>query len=1199
MHLKSLTLKGFKSFASATTLRFEPGITCVVGPNGSGKSNVVDALTWVMGEQGAKALRGGKMEDVIFAGTSGRPPLGRAEVTLTIDNSDGALPIEYSEVSITRRMFRDGAGEYEINGNTCRLMDVQELLSDSGIGREMHVIVGQGRLSAILESRPEDRRAFIEEAAGVLKHRKRKEKAVRKLDAMQANLARLTDLTTELRRQLKPLGRQAEVARRAATVQADLRDARLRLAADDLVSRRSEMAQHTAVEDEVRRQQDEVSTELDRASAELADHEQHLAEITPAAAAAGQAWFRLSALAERVDATCRVAGERSRYLTEPVAESTGPDPDDLDRQAEEAAVEEAELDAAVAEAAAMLEAAKDELAEWESRAAAAERAHLESVRAIADRREGLARLEGQVDNLRTKAESVDAEAARLTAAIAGAVERAESAQVEHDSAAASLGELEAAERGLDEHHERSVTALNLSNERVAGLQAAEREAGQRIASLTARIEALSSNLERNDGGAWLLEHAPDGLVAPMSELLTVQTGFETAIAAALGPAVDAIATVDRNSVLDALASLKRGDGGRAAFILGGLAADGQSRAIDLPAGARWATTVVTCPPSIRGAIDVLLGDTVLVDDMRQALELTGRHRVRAVTPDGDCLGPAVVEGGSSRRTSPLETQSAIDTATTQLAEAQRSVEELAAALDGALTEQRERREVAEEALAALHESDAAVGSAYEQMARLGQEIRAAQAEADRLSRQRTFAEGGRTETLEKLEELERRLRIARDETDAEPDTESVPDTDRMAAAEGVAAARSTEMDARLTLRTAEERLASVRGRADSLRRAAQREREARERSRRQDLERRHAAAVAARVAQIGAEVSERLALSVQSAQAGRDELEQIRSARTAELDNLRTTVAELTARLTALRDNVHRDEMARAQSALRIEQLEEQILEQFAISPDDLVAEYGPDVPMPPSALELSEYEQAKERGEQVVAPAAMPFDRKTQEARARQAQKDLNTLGKVNPLALEEFAALEERYTFLSTQLEDVKAARRDLLSVVEEVDARILQVFTDAYADVEREFVQVFATLFPGGEGRLVLTDPSDMLTTGIEVEARPPGKKVKRLSLLSGGEKSLTAVAMLVAIFRARPSPFYVMDEVEAALDDTNLRRLIRLFEQLRERSQLIVITHQKPTMQVADALYGVSMRGDGITTVISQRLRGVDMPVEAAT
>ncbi|MCT1352441.1 chromosome segregation protein SMC [Gordonia sp. p3-SID1431] len=1194
MHLKSLTLKGFKSFASATTLRFEPGITCVVGPNGSGKSNVVDALTWVMGEQGAKALRGGKMQDVIFAGTSGRPPLGRAEVTLTIDNADGALPIEYSEVSITRRMFRDGAGEYEINGSSCRLMDVQELLSDSGIGREMHVIVGQGRLSAILESRPEDRRAFIEEAAGVLKHRKRKEKAVRKLDAMQANLARLNDLTAELRRQLKPLGRQAEVARRAQTVQADLRDARLRLAADDLVTRRAEMAEHTAVEDEVRRRQDEVAAELDRANEEVTEHEQHLAEITPAAAAANRAWFRLSALAERVDATRRVAAERSRYLSEPSSEASGPDPEELDEQALEAAELEAELTEGVEIAAEQLESAREVLGERESVAEAAEAAHLAAVRAIADRREGLARLEGQVDNLRTRSESVDAEAQRLTAAISAATERAEVAVTQQDSAASELAQLEAAEQALDEHHERCVAALNLSNERVATLQAAHRDAEHAIASLSARVDALAMGLERGDGGAWLLENAPDGLLGPMSELVTVEAGFETAIAGALGPAVDGIVTVDGIAAVRALAALKSGDGGRAALICGGLTGPDRSSDVALPDGARWAASVVDTRPEIRGAIDTVLADTVIVDDPAQGLELARRLGVRAVTPAGDRISAASVEGGSSRRPSTLEVQSAIDAATAELASTRRRVEELEAALAGALTEQHDRREAAEEALAALHESDAGVGAAYEQMARLGQEIRASRAEADKLTRQRNLLEKGREETLENLQELTERLRLARDESEVGTEM-SADDTDRANAATAVGVARSAEMEARLTLRTAEERLASVRGKADSLRRAAQREREARERARRQDEIRRQAAGVAAAVERAGAQVSERLAAAVASAQAGRDELEEIRTARTATLDALRVRAGELTTTLNSLRDTVHRDEVARAQVALRIEQLEEQVLETFAMAPDDLIAEYGPDVPMPPSALEMAEYEQARERGEQVVAPAPMPYNRATQEARAKKAQKDLNTLGKVNPLALEEFAALEERYNFLSSQLEDVKAARKDLLDVVEEVDARILQVFTEAYADVEREFGQVFQTLFPGGEGRLVLTEPGDMLTTGIEVEARPPGKKVKRLSLLSGGEKSLTAVAMLVAIFRARPSPFYVMDEVEAALDDTNLRRLITLFAQLREKSQLIVITHQKPTMEVADALYGVSMRGDGITTVISQRMRGVNMPV----
>ncbi|WP_018179626.1 chromosome segregation protein SMC [Jongsikchunia kroppenstedtii] len=1204
MHLKSLTLKGFKSFASSTTLRFEPGITCVVGPNGSGKSNVVDALTWVMGEQGAKALRGGKMEDVIFAGTSGRAPLGRAEVTLTIDNSDGALPIDYSEVSVTRRMFRDGAGEYEINGSSCRLMDVQELLSDSGIGREMHVIVGQGRLAAILESRPEERRAFIEEAAGVLKHRKRKEKAVRKLDSMQANLARLTDLTAELRRQLKPLGRQAEVARRAATVQADLRDARLRLAADDLVSLRAEYADQSGSEQAIREHQDRVAAELDQCTEKVARAESSLAQITPAAGAAGEAWFRLSALQERVGATRRIAVERSRYLAEPTAVETGRDPDELEAQAEVAAQTEMERTEEVEMASVALSTAQQMLAECESAATAAEQAHMAAVRAIADRREGLARLEGQVANLRTKADSVDSELERLRGAIENAGGRADEALSEQEAVQARVAELEGSEVGLDEHHERSVAALTAADERVAEIQAAERETSQQIASLRARIDALAIGLERKDGGAWLLEnHEGHGLSGKLAAMLTVQAGYEGAIAAALGPAAEAIAVADHGSARSALASLKQADGGRVALVVGGVAAPAAPPSISLPAGVRWATSVVTAAEPVRGAIGLLLADTLVADSLEaaaDAIEQVGSGvAVRAVTVDGDLVGRGWMVGGSEQKQSTIEVQSSIDRAKSDLVVAERRSEELQAALAGAVAEQQSRREIASEALAALHESDAQLGAVYEQLGRLGQAVRTAREEQARLVAQRAKIEAGRDETLTALAALQDRLRIAQDESSGVDSNEAVPTTDRDMAAQALTEARAAEVEARLAQRTAEEQLAAVRGRAESLLRAARAERDARVRAERRDAARRHAAAVAEVVAGCSDEVLRRLEVAVQRAQRQRDDLEQQRAERNEELTEAKKAAAELTSTLDSLREAAHRDEMARAQAQLRIEQAEENVVATFAVAPDDLIAEYGPDVPLPPSELEQAEYEQAKERGEIVMAPQPMPYDRATQEARAKKAQKDLNTLGKVNPLALEEFAALEERYNFLSTQLEDVKSARKDLLDVVEEVDARILQVFTEAYADVEREFVEVFKTLFPGGEGRLVLTDPSDMLTTGIEVEARPPGKKVKRLSLLSGGEKSLTAVAMLVAIFRARPSPFYVMDEVEAALDDTNLRRLISLFEQLREKSQLIVITHQKPTMEVADALYGVSMRGDGITTVISQRMRGQELGAQPVT
>ncbi|MFD4292698.1 chromosome segregation protein SMC [Rhodococcus sp. NPDC058532] len=1191
MHLKSLTLKGFKSFASATTLRFEPGITCVVGPNGSGKSNILDALTWVMGEQGAKALRGGKMEDVIFAGTSGRAALGRAEVTLTIDNSDGALPIEYSEVSVTRRMFRDGAGEYEINGTSCRLMDVQELLSDSGIGREMHVIVGQGRLAAILESRPEDRRAFIEEAAGVLKHRKRKEKAVRKLDSMQANLARLTDLTTELRRQLKPLGRQAEVARRAQTVQADLRDARLRLAADDLVTRRTELASQSENEAIARAQQEHVQGDLEEASTELGAHEQALARLTPGAEAAAQTWFQLSALAERVGATVRIATERARHLDEDPVAHRGQDPDQLDEQAERVAAEELELQEAVEIARATLDAAQDTLAEYEEAAADAERAHMAAVRAVADRREGLARLTGQVDTLRTRADSVDAEVARLTLAIDDARARGDAAQAEFESVQERVDELDAGELGLDSHHERSVAALESATARVTELQDAERASGQEVASLRARIEALAIGLQQKDGAAWLLENrSGDGLIGPLAGQVRIAAGYEAAIAAALGPAADAVAAESLDAAHAAVDALERADGGRAALVVTHTPAPGGDPTP--PSAARAALDLVEHPASLRGALTALLGAVLVVDDIATATDVVAAHpRWRAVTRTGDLVGAGWVIGGSDRRPSTLEVQSAIDASTASLADAERRSEELTAALAGARAEHGDRAETAEHALAALHESDAAMSAIYEQLGRLGQVARAAHAESDRLAAQRAAAESGREDAIASLRDLEERLTLAQQEQSGGPGANTVIDSsEREAASAALAEVRAVEVESRLSLRTAEERAESVRGKADSLRRAARAEREARARAERAMAARKNAAAVAAAVAASGVKVAAHLDTVVAAALAHRDDLTRQRAERATQVEAVKERVRQLTAQLTALTDAVHRDEVARAQAATRIEQLEAAISEQHAIGLDDLVAEYGPDVPLPPPELEIAEYEQAKERGEQVVAPAPMPYDRATQERRAKRAEKDLATLGRVNPLALEEFAALEERYNFLSTQLEDVKTARKDLLGVVADVDARILQVFTDAWVDVEREFVQVFGTLFPGGEGRLLLTDPGDMLTTGIEVEARPPGKKVKRLSLLSGGEKSLTAVAMLVAIFRARPSPFYVMDEVEAALDDTNLRRLISLFEQLREKSQLIVITHQKPTMEIADALYGVSMRGDGITQVISQRLRG---------
>ncbi len=1189
MHLKSLTLKGFKSFASATTLRFEPGITAVVGPNGSGKSNVVDAIAWVLGEQGAKALRGGKMEDVIFAGTSGRPPLGRAEVTLTIDNADGALPIEYAEVSITRRMFRDGASEYEINGEGARLLDIQELLSDSGIGREMHVIVGQGQLDSILSARPEDRRGFIEEAAGVLKHRKRREKALRKLDAMQANLTRLTDLTGELRRQLKPLGKQAEIARRAAGVQAELRDARLRLLADDLSTLRDTLQADVADETAVRQRRAEVERTLAEATAAEAELEAALAGDAPAAAAAQDVFFGLSALSERVAGTQRLAAQRLRHLSEfAEQERLGRDPEESEREAAGIRAAEQELTAELAAARQVLQDAVAQRQQDERELADAERAVLAAARAVADRREGLAKLAGQVNALRSRASAGGDEIARIAAAASQARERAAAARAELETAHGEVGALDEGELDLDSRHEAALARHAEAVERLRQLTEAHRTAERERSTWTARREALALGLTRKDGAGALLAAGSElpGLLGSVAALLRVEPGYEAALTAALGALAEAVAVSSPADARSALHLLKSTDAGRAWLVVGGAGRSGRSGWPALPDGARWAVEVVSCQESLAGAVESALAQVAVVPDLDAAERLVAEHRdVRAVTMSGDVLGRDWAAGGSSSSPSALEVQAAVDEADTRAAEAGATFDRLEAELG----EQRQvtaalQAEV-DATLAALNESDARLNAVAERLAQLAQAERSATGEAERLDLARQAAEQSRDADLAGLVELEERLRLA----EAEPAEQEPPVEDRDARAARVAAARQAEMDARLSVRTQEERVRALGGRAEQLLRAAQAERQARARQEAARQARARGARIAAAVEAAAVRALAELERAVRRAAEQRDAIQAARAEREAALKAARAAARELGAELARLTDEVHRDEVARAEQRLRIEQLETRAAEEFGVAVEALLADYGADQPVPPSAQELAEYALASERGESVVSPQPGPYDRRTVEKRAARAERELALLGKVNPLALEEFAALEERHQFLATQLEDLKNTRRDLLTVVKEVDDRILEVFTAAYHDVAREFETVFATLFPGGEGRLVLTEPDDMLTTGIEVEARPPGKKVKRLSLLSGGERSLTAVAMLVAIFRARPSPFYVMDEVEAALDDVNLGRLVGLIGELRASSQLIVITHQKRTMEVADALYGVAMRGDGISQVISQRLR----------
>ncbi|MFF3939932.1 chromosome segregation protein SMC [Streptomyces phaeofaciens] len=1184
MHLKALTLRGFKSFASATTLRFEPGITCVVGPNGSGKSNVVDALSWVMGEQGAKSLRGGKMEDVIFAGTTGRPPLGRAEVSLTIDNSDGALPIEYAEVTITRIMFRNGGSEYQINGDTCRLLDIQDLLSDSGIGREMHVIVGQGQLDSVLHADPMGRRAFIEEAAGVLKHRKRKEKALRKLDAMKANLARVQDLTDELRRQLKPLGRQAAVARRAAVIQADLRDARLRLLADDLVRLREALQAEVADEAALKERKEAAEQELRKALQREALLEDEVRRLAPRLQRAQQTWYELSQLAERVRGTISLADARVKSATSaPPEERRGRDPEDMEREAARVREQEAELEAALEAAQHALDDTVSHRADLERELAVEERRLKDVARAIADRREGLARLNGQVNAARSRAASAQAEIDRLAAARDEAQDRAVIAQEEYEALKAEVDGLDAGDVELAELHEAAKRRLAEAEAALTAAREAATAAERRRAATRARHEALALGLRRKDGtGALLGAHDRlAGLLGPAAELLTVTPGHEVALAAALGAAADAIAVTTPASAAEAIRLLRKQDAGRAALLLSG--APEPTAQEPRPDGPPYAADLVRGPSELMAAVRRLLRGIVVVGTLEDAEELVYAHPgLTAVTAEGDLLGAHFAHGGSAGAPSLLEVQASVDEAAAELEELAVRCEELTEAQHAAGERRGECAALVEELGERRGAADREKSAVAQQLGRLAGQARGAAGEAERSTAAAARAQDALDKAVEEAEVLAERLAVAEEmPVEEEPDT-SV--RDRLAA-DG-ANARQTEMEARLQVRTHEERVKGLAGRADGLDRAARAEREARARAEQRRARLRHEAAVAEAVASGARQLLAHVEVSLGRADAERVAAEAAKARREQELAAARTAGRDLKGELDKLTDSVHRGEVLGAEKRLRIEQLETRALEELGVEPAGLVSEYGPRQLVPPSLP--AEGEELPEDPEH-PRNQPVPFVRAEQEKRLKAAERAYQQLGKVNPLALEEFAALEERHKFLSEQLEDLKKTRADLLQVVKEVDERVEQVFTEAFRDTAREFEGVFSRLFPGGDGRLILTDPDNMLTTGVDVEARPPGKKVKRLSLLSGGERSLTAVAMLVSIFKARPSPFYVMDEVEAALDDTNLQRLIRIMQELQESSQLIVITHQKRTMEVADALYGVSMQGDGVSKVISQRLR----------
>jgi chromosome segregation protein len=1171
-----MTLKGFKSFAAPTTLRFEPGITCIVGPNGSGKSNVLDALTWVMGEQGAKSLRGGKMEDVIFAGTSGRAPLGRAEVAVTIDNTDGALPIDFTEVTISRILFRNGQSDYQINGESCRLLDIQELLSDSGIGREMHVIVGQGQLDAILMANPEERRGFIEEAAGILKHRKRKEKALRKLDSMQTNMSRVQDLTNELRRQLRPLGKQAEVAKKAAVIQAEVRDARLRILADDVISFKATLNSEVADESALRARRSEVEQDLDK----LRNREVELDRIAsvegPLLSGAQDNYYKLVGEREKLRGTQNLASERARFLTEEIEEarSSGRDPEVMDAEARGLRQEESVLRGELTRSQSELSGASKNVGELEERLKMEEDKVAAALRAIADHREGTARQEGHIKSLQSAIDGSKAEISRLERFLNEAKERVDGTKREFASLESEIAGLDASELGLDADYERAKRTLEDNRNKLETLNSELNKAERNRSALQSKVDALrQATLHKDGSGALLTNNRGIQIRGSVASLISVEAGWESAVSAALGSLADALVVNDASSAISAITFLKSESAGSAELLM---VSNSTQERTSYPGDLVSLVSKVSSA-TLGPVLPNLLDGYIAADSLNHAERIISANPgLIAVTRDGDMIGRGRARGGSAQATSLIEISALIEKSEIDLTKVSHECDRLSFEISSQENSLRQVQLDYDAALSKLNESDARMAGLAEQMAAAGQGVKSGVAEIERL-------ESSIAEVLNSLKSDEAELATASSALNS--GTEPVePDTSHLENLRAsISTARAVEVEARLGLRTIEERVAAISQRASELEQAAIAERESAARQ----ISRREARARGAITAQAVADAAYEALIQIENSitRAGheRSRLEQSRTSRDGEILDIRAQVRDLASELDQLTSSVHRDEIARAEQKLRIEQLELKAMEEFGVDSETLIAEFGPDREVPTfTETESGELTQ----GEYI------PFVREQQEKRLAGAEKSLALLGKINPLALEEYSSLEERLKYLAEQLEDLKKSKKDLLDIIKEVDERVQIIFEEAYRDTAREFEKIFARLFPGGDGRLILTDPSDLLNSGVDVEARPPGKRVKRLSLLSGGERSLTAVALLVAIFKARPSPFYVLDEVEAALDDVNLGRLLTVLEELRAASQLIIITHQKRTMEIADSLYGVTMRGDGVSEVISQRLREVE-------
>ena len=1190
MFLKSLTLKGFKSFADTATLEFEPGVTVVVGPNGSGKSNIVDAVAWVLGAQGPRTLRSSKMEDVIFAGTSKRAGLGRAEVSLTIDNSAGLLPIDLSEVRITRALWRSGESDYSINGAPCRLLDIQELLSDTGVGRQQHTIVSQAQLDAILAARPEDRRSVIEEAAGVSKHRRRKEKAERRLEATEGALLRAQDLLKEVRRQLRPLERQAEAARRHADVMGELVALRRYLHGRELSLLGSRLGAVAAARADLSRSEDEALSSLARLDASVATAEAgldsarrdadvaDLGELLPAAEGLrARAGGLVALLAERTRGIerARAAGVDSDVVSSLEAEAASLEDQLLStaREAEELLPLEVEL--TVAE-----EALSRDMADVEAMSGGPAGAHEEG------RAEGSAggrglqaedagqragEVRAELSALARAAEEAEAELRRASERSLALAARVERLNDEASRSEAIIREAGAAGAAIAGSVEQAGASQALAERALASAEDERRAADAERHKWSARAEALSQALDeaRARAGARRLVSVA-GMLGALVELVHVDEGYEAAFEAAAGEALSAVLMEGEQAAREGLANLA-GQGAAGAVIAlasarpspaAGPAPAGATGAEAPREGSAWLRLhAQSRHPAVTELLDRLIARAVVVDGGWQAaVDLAVDHpELVVVTMAGDRCAGGIWRTGAHGTGA---TGAALEEAGAALRDATEAATQAASAEAHCKAVLEQARSAASEVHRSEAERGSALHAAHEALRRAAYDLAEATAEAEALSDLQSQVAARRAGDLDRASELLALL----------PDLEAAAaEQSQRALAERAARSRLAERTSAVaTLR----RDLEVRATAVEERRALLRRRlaEVEQRLAGHVAERQEAAhrrvrldAMASAIARLSLIVSARLATLEAT-------LGALREMRQAEAESLRFAADHLEAlrrersgverQLSAVREQISRNELEEAQMKGRLEALTETVRRELDCEPEALEGAECPPLPAGSSAP-----------------------------TRARELEREIRLMGPVNPLALEEFAALEERHKFLEGQLHDVSGARRELSKVIRAVDAEIIMIFKAAFDDVAENFTRLVTMLFPGGHGSLFLSDTSNILESGVDLEVRPAGKNIRRLSLLSGGERSLVALAFLFAVFRSRPSPFYMMDEVEPALDDVNLHRFLDLLNEFRVEAQLLIVSHQKRTMEAADCLYGVSMPPGGSSLVVSEKIERV--------